>query len=155
MEEIFALLDGFDLNNFIPELDTVLGQVELIVRLCVLAVPLIVLALGLWYYFLPPKEANHYVGFRTFWCMSSVGAWRFTQRLAGLVWGVLGLVLTVVMFFVSLGFRGMEVMDMVWSGFVCVIWQLVLILISYIGIHAVVIARFDKDGKPRNASAKR
>ena len=155
MEEIFALLDGFDLNNFIPDMDTVLGQVELIVRICVLAVPLIMLALGLWYYFLPPKEANHYVGFRTFWGMSSVGAWRFTQHLAGIVWGVLGLVLTVVMFFVSLGFRGMEVMDMVWAGFVCVIWQLVLVLISYIGINAVIFSRFDKDGKPRNVTAKK
>lgn len=154
MEEIFALLDGFDLNNFIPELDTVLGQVELIVRICVLAVPLVVLALGLWYYFLPPKEANHYVGFRTFWGMSSVGAWRFAQRLAGIVWGALGLVLAVVMFFISLGFRGMDVMDMVWTGFVCVIWQLVLVLISYIGINWVIFLRFDTDGRPRKTAGK-
>lgn len=154
MEEIFALLNGFDLNNFIPELDTVLGQVELIVRICVLAVPLIVLGLGLWYYFLPPKEANHYVGFRTFWGMSSVAVWRFTQRLAGLIWGALGLVLTVVMFFVSLGFRGMEAMDMVWSGFVCVIWQLALVLASYIAIHVIIILQFDKDGTPRSTAGK-
>lgn len=149
MEEIFALLEGFDLNNFIPKLDTVLGQVELIVRLCVLLVPLVVLALGLWYYFKPPKEANHYIGFRTFWGMSSVAVWSFAQKLAGLVWMALGGALTLVMFFISLGFGGMEAMDMVWTAFVCVIWQLALVLLSYIAINVVLIIRFDKDGKPK------
>ena len=41
--------------------------------------------------------------------MGSVHAWRFTQRIAGMILGGLGLILTVVMGVLSLGFASMEI----------------------------------------------
>lgn len=152
MEEIFALLEGFDLNNFIPELDSVLGQVEFGVRIAVMAGPLVLLGLGLWYFLLPPKEANHYVGFRTFWGMSSIAAWRFTQKVAGILWSAMGLILTIIMFFISNGFRGMEMMDMLWSGMNCLLWQAGLVLASILLVNVAVIVFYDFKGKPRSFS---
>jgi len=148
--EIFSVLEGFDLKNFLPEMDTVLGQAEMIVRVAVLIAPLVLFVLGLWYLFLPPKEANHYVGFRTFWGMSSVAAWRFTQKIAGITWGALGLILFVVMLLVSGGFHGQEMMDMVWSGVTCILWELGLVLVSLLGINVAVIVFYDFNGKPRD-----
>ena len=93
MKDILSLLQDFDVANFLPEPDKFLKNLEGFMRLLVLAGPLVLLVLGAWYYFAPPKEANHSVGFRTYWGMGSVEAWRFAQKLAGLGYGVLGAVL--------------------------------------------------------------
>ena len=53
--------------------------------------PVVMLALGLAYLFLAPKEANYYFGYRTYFGMGSVHSWRFTQRLSGIVLSLLGL----------------------------------------------------------------
>ena len=65
--------------------------------------------------FFTPREANHYIGYRCYFGMGSVQAWRFTQRFAGLVFGILGLVLTVVMLFITNGFESANVMTLVWN----------------------------------------
>lgn len=149
LKDIFAKLSDFDIDAFLPELDTVVGKLELAVRLAVIVGPLIMLALGLWYFFLPPKEANHSAGYRTYFGMGSVEAWRFTQKIAGIVWGGLGLLLTVIMGIISLTYRGMEAMAMVSSAGRCLIWQMVLALISVIGIEITVLLRYDKNGSRR------
>ena len=46
--------------------------------------------MGLLYFFAAPKEANHHFGYRCYFGMGSELAWRFTQRLSGIVLGVLG-----------------------------------------------------------------
>ena len=91
------LMEDFDLKNYLPKLDTLWGTVELLIRIFVMAGPLILLGLGLWYFLAPPKEANHRAGFRTLWGMGSVEAWRFTQKVAGIAFSVVGFVLTVIM----------------------------------------------------------
>ena len=97
MDAIKELLTNFDLSNFLPKIDTVMGWVTLLLRLAVMAGPVIILVLGLLYFFAPPKEANHRFGFRCYLGMGSVDAWLFTQRLAGIALGVLGLALSIVM----------------------------------------------------------
>jgi len=149
MDAILSLLEGFDLNNFIPPLDTVLGWVLLIARLAILVGPLLLLGLGLWYYFRPPKEANHSIGFRAFYGMGSVAAWQYTQKLAGLVWGAMGILLTIAMFIVSLTFGGDNLSDAVWAAFVCLIIEVVLVLLSVIVINVIVAIRYDYDGNLR------
>ena len=149
MDAILSLLEGFDLNNFIPPLDTVMGWVLLFARLAVLIGPLLLLGLGLWYFLRPPKEANHSVGFRAFYGMGSIAAWKYTQRLAGLVWGALGAVLTVVMLIVIFTFSADSLSDSVWSACVCLIIELALVLISVIAINVIVALRYDYDGNLR------
>lgn len=149
MDSIIALFENFDPAAFIPEVNTLLGQLELLARIAVMIGPLILLGLGLWYFLAPPKEANHHAGFRTLWGMGSVEAWQFTQRIAGICFAVLGFVLTVVMALICNGYRGMDVMDMLWSAVKCILWQIGLVLVATIGIHIAVIVFFDWKGNRR------
>lgn len=149
MDSIIALFENFDPAAFIPEVNTLLGQLELLARIAVMIGPLILLGLGLWYFLAPPKEANHHAGFRTLWGMGSVEAWQFTQRIAGICFAVLGFVLTVVMALICNGYRGMDVMDMLWSAVKCILWQIGLVLVATVGIHIAVIVFFDWKGNRR------
>lgn len=146
---ITALLEGFDPAALIPELDTFLGRLELVVRICVMAGPLLLLAFGLWYFFKPPKEANHRAGFCALWGMGSVKAWRYTQWLAGLCFMVLGAVLTVIMLLISAGFRTAEAVEMVSAAGMCLLWQVILVVLCCVGINIAVAVRFDWQGNER------
>lgn len=97
IEALKKAFEDFDLATLLPNLDSIFGKITLICRICVLVGPILLLVLGLSYLFLAPKEANYYLGYRCYYGMGSVHAWRFTQRIAGMVLGGLGLVLTVVM----------------------------------------------------------
>ena len=149
MDKLAQLVTDFDMANFIPELDSVIGWVKFSAQLAVLAGPLLLLILGAVYYFIPPKEANHSLGYRFYWGMGSVEAWQFTQKIAGISWMGLGLVLTVIMLLISGGYRGMETPAIVESAGVCLVWELVLIALLCIAIDVVVALRFDKDGNVR------
>lgn len=154
MEIIKTLLSDFDPSVLLPELDSLLGKVVLLSRIAVLIGPAVLLVLGLWYFLLPPKEANHSVGYRFFWGMSSVEAWRFTQKVAGLVWAAVGLVLGVIMFVVSLGFGGKEMMDTVMAAVTCLFWELGIIALSCLGIDIAVVITYDRKGVRRKEKTK-
>ena len=149
MDAIMSLLQDFDPAAFIPELNTVLGWIELLARLSVMAGPLLLLALGLLSFLAPPKEANHKLGFRALFGMGSVEAWQYTQRLAGICWTALGFLLTVVMALICNSFRNLDTMEMVRSAGVCLLWEIGLILASYIAINVVISLRFDWKGNRR------
>ena len=149
IEDIKELMDGFDPASLLPELDSVFGKVELICRILVMIGPLLLLALGLVYLFLTPKEANHYIGYRCYFGMGSVNAWRFSQRLAGIVFGGIGLVLSVVMFLIIGSFREMAMEDMVWKAAKCLLWEGGLALIAHFGIMFTAMIVFDRKGNPR------
>ena len=149
MKALFSLLKDFDFAAMLPDLDTFVGRVELMVRLLVLAGPVLLLVLGAMYYFKPPKEANYAWGFRTYFGMGSVEVWRFTQKIAGLCWIALGGVLTVIMLIVGLFYGGMNAMEIVTSAVWCVGIELVLVIASWVGINMVVLKFFDKDGNRR------
>ena len=149
IESFKELMDGFDPAALLPDLSTVLGRVELIARIAVVLGPIVLLVLGLMYLFMSPREANHYFGYRCYFGMGSVEAWRFSQRLAGIAWGAMGLVLTVIMVIISTGFKGKEAMDMATSAVWCLVWQVVLVAVSVLVINFIVMLRFDRDGEYR------
>lgn len=148
MESLMAGFSEFlkDPASILPDLTSTLGKVELVVRIAVLIGPLVLLALGLIYFLAPPREANYTFGFRTRRSMASVEAWQFTQRLAGIILSVLGLALTVVMAIVTAGFRGGDVMYLVTSALLCVLWELALVAVAYLSIVIVVMVCFDAKG---------
>ena len=155
VEDIKQLMDGFDPAALLPDLTTVAGKMELICRIAVLLGPILLLTLGLIYFFLAPKEANHRFGFRCYYGMGSVEAWQFTQRLSGIVLGGLGLILSGIMLLISRGFPDMDAMDMVWTSLRCLLWQGGLILIANIAIWVVTAIRFDGKGRLRAAPRKK
>lgn len=145
-DRLGELIQEFDPANFMPELGSMLGIVELVCRVAVMLTPVALLALGLMYFLVPPKEANHAFGYRFYWGMSSVESWRFTQKLAGLLWGILGLVLTIFMALITNSYRGMEVMDIVWSAATCILWELALVAGSIVLIDLTVVICFNRKG---------
>lgn len=149
IEKLVTLVNEFDPASLIPEINTILGWVELFSRLCVMAAPVITLVLGLWYLLLPPKEANHAAGYRFYFGMGSVEAWRFTQKLAGIILGAEGLVLSIVMFLICGNFRGMDAMAMVSKAITCILWELGLLFISHIIINLIVLLRYNRKGTLR------
>ena len=155
IEQMKQLVNEFDFANFIPAVDSVLGWIELLVRLFVMAAPVCVLVFGLWFLFLPPKEANHRAGYRTYFGMGSVEAWRFTQFLAGVVWSAVGLILSVVMLLVTNGYREMDMMDMVNNAIVCVLWEIGCIVLCCLGINITALVVFDRKGVRRSKKRRK
>ena len=156
MDIISSILDGLDnAGKIVPELDKLLGGVHRWVSIFLMIAPVCMLILGLTYLFLRPKEANHRVGYRTYFGMGSVEAWRFTQFLAGIVWSSLGLILTIVMFLVVNGYREMDMMDMVNSAIVCVLWEIGSIAVCCLGINITALVMFDRKGVRRGKKHRR
>ena len=149
IDSIKEIMDAFDPATLLPELGDIFSLVTTVCQIAVMIAPIILLVLGVAYLLFAPKEANYYFGYRCYYGMGSVEAWRFTQRLAGLSLGVLGLILTGVMLTMSMGFPGMDMMDMVWKAFWCLIWQGILALLANIAIWAVTFFRFDAKGNLR------
>ena len=154
IEALKKAFEDFDLATLLPNLDSIFGKITLICRICVLVGPILLLVLGLSYLFLAPKEANYYLGYRCYYGMGSVRAWRFTQRIAGMILGGLGLILTVIMAIVTAGYGSMDSMDMVWSAVNCLIWEAVLLLIGTIAINLIAMANFDAKGEYRHKAGK-
>ena len=150
IDSIKELMDGFDPASLLPELDTVFGKIELVCRIAVMVGPVLLIALGLTYLLLSPKEANHHLGYRCYFGMGSVQAWRFTQKFSGVVLGGLGLILTAIMVFMMMSFRGMEVEAMLWRAVKCLIWEAALALLANLAIQAAAFFLFDANGDYRS-----
>ena len=149
IEDFKSLMDAFDPAALLPELDSIMGVLEFAMEIAVLAGPVVLLVLGLLYLFAAPKEANYYLGYRCFFGMGSIEAWRFTQRLAGVVWSALGTILTVVMAIISTGFDGKDTAQIIGSAMSCIIWEAALAILSSIAINTVVALNFDAKGELR------
>ena len=150
MDFLKSLLSGFDPAALVPDLGALFNNLDAALRVVVLAGPLCLLGLGLLYLLAPPSEANHVFGYRHFWGMSSVEAWRFTQKTAGLVWTGLGLVLTVVMAFLCNGYRDLGAEAMLMSALTSVGVELLLVFLSTLLINTLVILHFDRKGTRRS-----
>ncbi len=155
IESIKEIMDGFDPAALLPELSEIFGSLAAVCRLAVMAGPVILLAVGLAYLLLAPKEANHYFGYRCYFGMGSVHAWRFTQKLAGILLGALGLVLTILMLSISSSFADMEVTDMVWKALSCLTWQAGLVVAATLIINITAAIRFDRKGEFRKVKKMR
>ena len=154
-KSIKELMDGFDPAALLPEVDTIVGKVQLVCSLAILAAPVIMLLMGLAYLLFAPKEANYYFGYRTAFGMGSVSAWRHTQRVAGLVFGGLGLILTILMLMILLTFSGREAMDMVWLAVKCLLWEGALGLAAILSINSLAMYTYDYNGNRRKKAKKR
>lgn len=155
IKSIKELMDGFDPAVLLPEVDTIVGKVQLVCSLAILAAPVIMLLMGLAYLLFAPKEANYYFGYRTAFGMGSVSAWRHTQRVAGLVFGGLGLILTILMLMILLTFSGREAMDMVWLAVKCLLWEGALGLAAILSINSLAMYTYDYNGNRRRKAKKR
>ena len=149
IEDLKSLMDAFDPASLLPELTNVLDVIVYAVRIATLVGPAVLLVFGLGYLIFAPKEANYYFGYRCTFGMGSVEAWRFTQKLAGIVWTVLGLVLTIAMVILTNDLQKMAVYDALWQAVEYVLWEVGLVAVACVAINTIVMTQFTFNGDYR------
>ncbi len=148
MDLITKLFD-IDFAALVPELPVFLGLTRTVLALGILSGPICLLVLGALYLFKPAPEANFRFGFRTYYGMGSVEAWRFSQKIAGLTFGALGAVLLVVMLIVVLCFGGKDLLRVARTAMICLFWQVGLILLARLVPAVLSAVFFDRRGDRR------
>lgn len=137
------------LDAIIPELQSLMGQVKLWMILALLAGPVLALALGAFYRFLSPKQANHHLGYRTYFGMGSVEAWRYTQQLAGKVWCIAGCALLAVGVIGAIVIAVQDPSNTAVAGLVFAVIEALVALGALGFIEVTVAKKYDEKGKPR------
>lgn len=148
-DKIKTFFDEIDPEKWMPNLQNLVGDMEMFVNILVLIAPLILVFLGFVYFFLPPKEANHAFGYQFFWGKSSVDAWHFMQKVAGGVFCVLGLTLTITMLILNKNLVGMEAERMVYRAGQYLIWELIAVVAACVLIDLTVLFVYNFRGKRR------
>lgn len=141
----------FDMNfaALVPEMNALLGFVRVILSLLMLAGPLSMLILGVMYLFFAPPEANYKFGFRTFNGMGSVEAWRFTQRIGGIAYAGLGLILLIVMLVITIGFGSKDIYQITTIAIKALLWQAGLALLARLVVGILAAVFFTANGDRR------
>lgn len=143
-----AFLKDFDFALLLPELDSFLGQLRFFLGLFLTLGPLCMLIFGLLYYFKPTDSPESKWGFRSYWTSGSAKSWQFAQKIAGLVFMILGGGLFLVGLIMSLCFGGMSPVTMATTTLVTVCIEVALVVTAYVLINLHVLKYFDKDGNP-------
>jgi uncharacterized membrane protein len=143
-------MDNFDPASLLPDLSSMAGIVATPTRTAVLVGPIVLLVMGILYFFVSPKEANYHFGYRCYFGMGSEEAWRFTQRFAGITWAALGLILTIVMLIISGSYGKKDIAEVIGSGLTCLIWEIGLAAVSSLVINLTAMIRYDRKGLRRN-----
>lgn len=150
MDFISSLLDGLDnIGNLVPALEKLLSSAQLWLTIVLLIGPVAMLILGVIYLFLPPKEANHHIGYRTYFGMGSVEAWLHTQKLAGIIYGGLGIILGIIMIIVSVSLKNKDMMQAFTSAITWLCVQVGIVLLVYLGMFVYTAIVFDRHGNRR------
>lgn len=149
MDKIMELMNNFSLEKYVPELDSVIDVTQKAIELAVRVGPLCLLVLGLIYLLIPPKEANRYFGFRTYFGMGSVSAWRFTQRVSGGIMTLIGLVLLLIAKGAIKKFSGMDLMEMSDKAFDLIRGQIICALIIWVFMFLLTAVLFNRKGQYR------
>ena len=142
------------LDALIPSLEKLVSDMRTWLGIAMIIGPTIFIAMGLIYYFLAPPEANHKLGYRTYFGMGSVNAWKFTQKLAGIVWGGLGIVLAVVAIIGCVVMVGQELPKATTTALTILIIEAVAAVIAFLTVEITVILRFDMNGTARKKKKK-
>ena len=154
MDKLMSIFEGLNLGGLkdkLPSVESLVSGLAGWSRFLVLIGPLLMLALGIFYMFFAPKEANHALGYRFFYAKSRVCVWQFAQRLGGLVYAVVGGILFIVMLIISFRFGRLAAPDLVWLAVKCVMWEIALVLISTLAVNVVIVVLYDFKGNLRKS----
>ena len=149
MDIINSLLNDLDLTALVPELETLTGWLQLLLQVAANVGPVTLLVMGIIYLVAPPKEATHKAGFRTYFGMGSIQAWRFSQLTCGGAIALLGLVLTIISLINSGGYAGMQIMEAALSVIGLVKGQIISAAVLYVLMFIAMAVIFDRQGKCR------
>lgn len=134
------------MDVFVPDLGSLITDLRYWLVFLMVVGPVALMLLGAYYLFMAPPEANHKAGYRTFYGMGSVSAWKFTQKLAGRTWIISGLVMLLVAIVGFILMIKAEVDRAVTIGLVVLIVEAIIALVAYIAIEVTVSGRYDENG---------
>ena len=137
------------LDALIPNLEKLLGDIRSWMGIAMIIGPVVFIVMGLIYYFVAPPEANHKLGYRTYFGMGSVAAWKFTQKFAGIVWGGLGIVLAIVAIIGCVIMLGQELSNATSTALTILIIEAVAALLAFLTVEITVLMRYDINGSLR------
>lgn len=149
IENIKQLMDGLDIAALLPDIMDIMNGIALLTQIALFLAPLILLGLGLYYFLLSPKEANFTTGYRCYYGMGSEEAWRFTQRLAGVIWILAGITMTLGVVLLRYRFAAMDLSQLMWTAIFCLLLQGAIVLVLRALIHFIVLLRYDRKGNKR------
>ena len=152
--DIITKLFDLDLSKFVPAMPVFLGALRALLVIIILAGPILLVTLGAMYLLRPAPEANFKYGFRTYYGMGSVEAWKFSQKIAGLAYGGLGAILLLVMFIIVLTFFGKDLFRIANTAIICLLWQVGLTLVARITVGVMCYIYFDKEGNRKKTLPK-
>ena len=149
IENIKQLMDGMDIAALLPDIMDIMNGIALLAQIALFLAPLILLGLGLYYFLLSPKEANFTTGYRCYYGMGSEEAWRFTQRLAGVIWILAGITMTLGVVLLRYRFAALDLSQLMWTAIFCLLLQGAIVLVLRALIHFIVLLRYDRKGNKR------
>ena len=149
IENIKQLMDDFDLAKLLPDIMSIVNGIIIFARIALYAAPVLLLCLGLYYFLLAPKEANYVAGYRCYWGMGSELAWRFTQKLAGVLWTLAGVTMILGVTLLNYRFPAMEPGDVMWKIITCLAFQGAIVLALRALIYVIVMLHYDRKGNRR------
>ena len=135
---MFSFLKEFDMAALLPEMSRFESQLAWWMRIILVVGPLAVVCLGLIYFFIPPDAANKHLGYRSKWSMQSVAQWQRAQKVAGMVYMILGGAMLVLMVVMAILLSFMKPLGMAVVTVVCVLAQVVLVVCSHIIIEKIL-----------------
>ena len=148
-EALKNLLNGFDLGALVPHVEDILSIVAPTAKVLMLLGPFVMLAFGLYCLMIAPKEATYAAGYRFRWGMASPESWRFMQRLAGVVFSVLGMLSAIYMALFTRHLADLELMDLLTQSCMYILLQAGLALAGCVITNFLVIFRYDRKGVRR------
>lgn len=142
MGDLLSLLQDFDVANFLPAPNRFLFDLVGWVRLLVLAAPLLLLGMGIWFRYVSPQKPGKAIGFPLWVRMDTMKQWQYAQNLCNAVYIILGGVLSALMLVVSLFFSGKRALGMINVALICVIVELIVIVIVWFGVNTQLKKKF-------------
>ena len=149
MEKITALLENLDFGKYLPAIDKLMGWIDKLITLSIRIGPLCILGLGLIYLLIPPKEANHKAGFRTYFGMGSIAAWLFTQRVSGAIMTGAGVYLNMLAKGVAKKMAGLGQLEMLKLAFECLKTQFIAVIAIHVFMFVLTMIMFNHKGMLR------
>ncbi len=150
MTVMYSPADHFGVYDSLPDMGSFLGDIRFYLCLFLLAVPVLMCAMGALRFFRPAREANHAIGYRTYFGMGSVYAWRVTQWLSGIVFMAVGGLLLMVAVVACIAMAFQEVNDAVTTMCIWVAVEGLFLLLSVALVELLIFIQFDKAGNLRS-----
>ena len=145
-EAFKQLLNGIDLAQLLPDVSGLLDFVAPTTQFLAVAGSFVMLAFGLFCLMIAPREATYALGYRFRWGMASPESWRFMQRLAGVVFSLLGLGSAILVALFTRHFADLPLMELMTHSTICIAQQAVVALAGCLVTNFLVVVRYNRKG---------